>query len=310
MRQRQAMTTRMTGINVSDDRFISVNGPPLHRLPDWGLVRRTQGCEVHLHPPVDYEIHYQVDQYVLIHAFTGGEARRATGDGPLRLRSIRAGSTRLMTPGTRVRTVQAKPVEFLAIGVDQARFRDAADRAAGSKGWHASAVSNVVDPGLSAMFREIRRATISDPPGLEGYIAGLVDAVLARLVLRHLTLDTVASGAETLPPALARRLAQTIEDRLDGPIRVADLSDEAGLSRAHFSRAFARNFGTPPRDYILSRRIARARTMLTDTDLSASQIAMRCGFSNPSHLTTAFKQQLGLTPTAYRRALAQSGVQS
>ncbi|MEM7686513.1 MAG: AraC family transcriptional regulator [Pseudomonadota bacterium] len=33
---------------------------------------------------------------------------------------------------------------------------------------------------------------------------------------------------------------------------------------------------------------------------------MRCGFANPSHLTTAFKQELGLTPTAYRRALASS----
>ncbi|MEM1382326.1 MAG: AraC family transcriptional regulator [Pseudomonadota bacterium] len=109
--------------------------------------------------------------------------------------------------------------------------------------------------------------------------------------------------AGTAAPALARCLAQAIEDRLGGPIRVGALAAGVALSRAHFSRAFTQTFGMAPRDHILSRRTARARTPLTDTALAPSEIAMSWGFANPSHLNTAFRKEIGLTLTAYRQAL-------
>lgn len=274
-------------------------------MPDWALARRTTNYEFHLHPPVDYEIHYKVDQYVLIHAFTGGEARGALGNEPMRPRSFGAGSTRLITPGTRVRTVQSRPLEFLVIGIDPDSFGAAANSVTGTCAWRVRNMDNIMDPGLAALCGETRRSMIADPPGQEAYLAMLANAIVARIVLRHLETDVDVPGPEMLAPSLARRLANEIEEGLEETIRVQDLAARVGLSRAHFTRAFARSFGTPPRDYILSRRIARARAMLTDTDLSATQIAMRCGFANPSHLTTSFRKEIGLTPTDYRRALTQ-----
>lgn len=297
--------TRISGIAVAKDRFVSVNGPPLTRSPKWGLTAQTAEVEYHLCPAITYELHYQLPVYVVVHMFNSARGRYGAGDGPMVEVATEAHRTGLVPPGMAMRIIQDTPLEYLVIRVAPERF----NRIAGStaKGWSGlQEVFKTVDPALTALCTEMRRCMIAEPLGMGDYLDALTDALATRLVSAHLAeRSDNPEGPEMLSPAMARRLAQVVEDRLDGPIRVSDLAEEAGLSRAHFSRAFTRSFAAPPRDYILSRRIARARTMLTDTDLSASQIAMRCGFANPSHLTTSFRQEIGLTPTAYRRALAR-----
>lgn len=299
-------STRISGIDVAEDRFVSVNGPPLTKLPGWGMLLETPEVEYHLHPAIAYEVHYKVPIYVLIHAFNGAEGRFTTDIGPVNPWRIDQRTTCIVPPNEQVKVIQQTPLEFLALGIDPARV-DRIAKAVGPDWGGLDALFKTIDPALSALCTEMRRAMIAEHMGVGDYLDSLTDAVLTRLIGWHLAAPSEQpEGPEMLAPAVARRVGQRIEDSLDGPIRVADLAEAAGLSRAHFTRAFARNFGAPPRDYILSRRIARARTMLTDTDLSASQIAMRCGFANPSHLTTSFRQEIGLTPTAYRRALARS----
>ncbi|MEM1045276.1 MAG: AraC family transcriptional regulator [Pseudomonadota bacterium] len=217
-----------------------------------------------------------------------------------------AHGTCLVPPDLAIRIVQETPLEFLAIGIARSRVDRIAETAASD--WTGmSDIFKTTDPALAALSTEIRRSMIAEPVGTGDYLDALTDALLTRLVSWHLAPSSEQiDGPEMLSPAVARRLARLVEDNLGHPIRVTGLAAEAGLSRAHFSRAFSHRFGMPPRDYIRSRRIARARTMLTDTDCSATEIAMRCGFATPSHLTTAFRQELGLTPTAYRRALNTS----
>ena len=296
---------RISGIDVATDRFVSVNGPPVPKLPSWGVLLNTAQVEYHLHPAITYEVHYKVPIYVIIHAFNGAEGRFGMNEDPIGPWRIDARTTCIVAPEQQVRVVQTKPLEFLGLGVAPERVERIA-AIAGADWRGLDSLFKTIDPALSALCTEIRRSMISEPVGAGDYLDALTDALLTRLIGWHLTTPAeVSEGPEMLAPALAKRIGQRIEEALDGPIRVARLAEEAGLSRAHFSRAFARVFGASPRDYILSRRIARARRMLTDTDLSASEIAMRCGFSNPSHLTTSFRQEIGLTPTAYRRALAR-----
>ncbi|MEL7466968.1 MAG: AraC family transcriptional regulator [Pseudomonadota bacterium] len=303
-------TTRISGIDVADDRFISINGPALTRLPNWGLSVHTADVEYHLHPAITYEVHYRVPHYVLIHAFTGADGRSAIGAESIAHWRIDARTSCIVPPGQRVRVVQSTPLEFIALGISENRV----DRIAASvvPGWSGlDLMFKTIDPAMSALFAEMRRCMIAEPVGTGAYLDTLTGALLTRLLSWHLTESSEQTdGPEMLSPALVRRIANMVEECLEDSIRVSDLVDAAGLSRAHFSRAFTHSFGMPARDYIRSRRIARARSLLTETDLSASEIAMRCGFANPSHLTTAFRQELGLTPTAYRRALASSSESS
>ncbi|MEM6743000.1 MAG: AraC family transcriptional regulator [Pseudomonadota bacterium] len=296
---------RISGIDVAEDRFVSVNGPAMDRLPGWGMRVETEEVEYHLHPAIEYEVHYRVPFYVLIHAYAGADGRFSMGEGSPGPWRVEARTTCIVAPGERVRVIQTSPLEFLALGIAPERVERIARAAA--PGWPGvEGMFKTVDLALSAVCAEIRRTMIAEPMAPGAYLDSLTDALLTRLLGWHLApaAETV-EGPETLSPSLARRVAERIEARLDGSIRVADLAQEAGLSRAHFTRAFTHRFGAPPRAWILSRRIARARTLLTETELSASDIALRCGFATPSHLTTAFRRELGLTPTGYRRALTK-----
>jgi len=306
MNRRSSYVTRISGIEVADERFMNIHGPPLTRLPNWGLGIETEEIEYHLHPAITYEIHYQVDVYVFIHAFNGAQGRSGFGHAPLMPWRVSARDSCLVPPGFPIRIVQSTPLEFLGIGISPARFDRLLDKL-GSTWPGLDDIFKTTDPAIAVLSNEMRRSMIAEPVGSGDYLDALTDALMTRLITWHLASSSEQpDGPERLSPALARRLAETVEAQLDGPIRVSVLSAGAGLSRSHFSRAFVNTFGMTPQKYIISRRVARARSLLVDTDWSATEIAMRCGFANPSHLTTTFKRELGLTPTAYRRAFNQT----
>lgn len=287
------------GIEVAEDRFISVNGPAAERLPGWGLLRMTD-VEFHLHPPIAFEIHYRVPLFVTVHTFNGAPSRLAVGDGPLAPTRLSAGSALLVLPQTRVRCIQDAPLEFLALGIPPARVTRAVGAEA-AKEQDGAAV--MADAGLHALAGEIRRVLIAEPFAASAYLDALADAVIQRLADRHLARPLAAGASGGLPPAVARRVAEAVEARLAEGVCASDLAEAAGLSRSHFTRAFEASFGVPPGRYIAARRTARARTMLTEGGASMTEIAAACGFASPSHFATAFRQEIGMTPSAYRRAL-------
>ena len=97
----------------------------------------------------------------------------------------------------------------------------------------------------------------------------------------------------------ARDLA---DRRYGGVLDVDDLARAAGLSRAHFSRAFRAAFGEPPRHQIAVRRLERAASLLRHTDRSVADVCATVGLSSVGSFTSSFKRGYGVTPTAYRAA--------
>ncbi len=83
-------------------------------------------------------------------------------------------------------------------------------------------------------------------------------------------------------------------------LTVADLAGAAGLSPAHFSRAFRRAFGESPHVYLLTRRLERAAALLRMTDHTVADICVAVGFSSIGSFTTTFTRVHGQSPTAFR----------
>ena len=96
----------------------------------------------------------------------------------------------------------------------------------------------------------------------------------------------------------ARDLADA---RYAEPLTVEDLARAAGLSRAHFSRAFRRAFGVPPHAYLLTRRLERAAALLRGTEWSVAEICLSVGLQSIGSFTTSFTRTFGVSPTVYRR---------
>ena len=121
-----------------------------------------------------------------------------------------------------------------------------------------------------------------------------------------------SDGASATPNALARgglaawqqrRVAGYIDEHLAEEIPLSDLAGLAQLSPFHFSRAFKQSLGLPPHRYHIARRVDRAKHLLSDPDLSVTQIAVELGFHETSSFTATFRKFVGRTPTDFRRAL-------
>jgi AraC-like DNA-binding protein len=104
-----------------------------------------------------------------------------------------------------------------------------------------------------------------------------------------------------VPPARHLQRARDLVDaRYFEPLVVADLARVAGLSPAHFSRAFRRTFGESPHQYLLTRRLERAAALLRNTDRPVIEICFAVGLASLGSFTTSFRRVYGLPPAAYR----------
>ena len=106
-----------------------------------------------------------------------------------------------------------------------------------------------------------------------------------------------------LPPSRHLLRARDLADaHYAEPLTVDDLAAAARLSPAHFSREFRRAFGESPHQYLLTRRLERAASLLRSTDWSVARICVSVGLSSVGSFTVSFGRMFGMPPTAYRSA--------
>ena len=104
-----------------------------------------------------------------------------------------------------------------------------------------------------------------------------------------------------LSPFDLKRVVGLIEERLANPPSLVEMATAIGVSRRHFCRAFKQSTGKAPYTYLADYRMKQAVAMLSGTELTATEIALACGFSSSSHFTFAFRRAFGVSPLEYRR---------
>jgi AraC family transcriptional regulator len=105
-----------------------------------------------------------------------------------------------------------------------------------------------------------------------------------------------------LSRATLRRVLEFIHAHLDTDLSLTAMATTVGMSPYHFARLFKQSTGQSPHQYVIARRIAQAKHLLTTTELPIATIAYRVGFASQSHLARHFRQRTGVTPKAYRDA--------
>jgi len=94
--------------------------------------------------------------------------------------------------------------------------------------------------------------------------------------------------------------------RLAEPLSVDVLAAHVGVSARTLARRFADRLGTSPGAWLLARRVAEARTLLEETDLTVEAIADRVGLSSAVNLRRRFRDRVGTTPGGYRRTFRRA----
>ena len=86
----------------------------------------------------------------------------------------------------------------------------------------------------------------------------------------------------------------------DKDITLAQLARLYYLNENYIGRLFRRQMGVRFTAYLNQVRIAHARTLLLDTSLSVTAIAMKTGFNQVPYFNRCFKANTGMTPPAFR----------
>ncbi|MFS0723407.1 response regulator transcription factor [Paenibacillus sp. 1P07SE] len=101
---------------------------------------------------------------------------------------------------------------------------------------------------------------------------------------------------------LIRRVKTMIEERLDQEISLQLLADQVHLNHQYLSVLFKSETGQNFSAYVTSRRISKAKELLTGTNLKIYEVAQLSGYMSAKHFMSVFKNAEGITPTEYRES--------
>lgn len=138
----------------------------------------------------------------------------------------------------------------------------------------------------------------------DGLYVDTLAQMMAVHLARHHSSRSSAVGAPLERPisnAKMRRVVDFIEENLDRDLSLEVMALEAEISPLYLPRAFKTAIGQSPHQYVLQRRIQKARNLLMSTDIPIADIALAVGFSSQSHLSNWFLRLVGVSPASYRR---------
>ncbi len=157
-------------------------------------------------------------------------------------------------------------------------------------------------PHLRAAMTAVGAELASGGPGgplAAESLANLLAVHLIRHVSAPRRLERGRDGV--LPRGRLRAVVEYIEEHLDGCPTLAQLAAVVRLNPYHFARQFKAATGLPPHQYVILRRVERAKQLLqAGTDLSLAEVALRAGFSDQSQFSRHFKRLVGVTPGQFR----------
>ncbi|SDQ24093.1 AraC family transcriptional regulator [Pseudovibrio sp. Tun.PSC04-5.I4] len=134
-----------------------------------------------------------------------------------------------------------------------------------------------------------------DPLEVEAQLLALLDVVEQVQAGSHSTSSAFASMTD----ARLKKIEELVEDELASSLTVEDLARCVNLSAGFLNRSFKAATGKTPHDFIIERRLARARRLLRAQPNNLSSVAYECGFSSHAHMSSIFKNRLGLTPSQF-----------
>ena len=145
-------------------------------------------------------------------------------------------------------------------------------------------------------------AEVQSPGGTTRMFGDLMAQALALQLLRGHSPGTPVAALErsTLSRACVNRALEAIEANLSTGVSLAEIATAAAISPFRLSHGFKKATGVSLHQYVIQRRIERAKLMLRTTADPIAHIAAAVGFASQSHFTTVFKRLTGSTPRLYR----------
>jgi AraC family transcriptional regulator len=135
-------------------------------------------------------------------------------------------------------------------------------------------------------------------------VAQMMAVHLARTHSSHSKTSHATASNSSYPKISSwkmRHLSDYVEQNLDGDLSLEAMAQVIEISPLYLPRAFKAAYGRSPHQYVLTRRVEKAKELLRSTSLPVVEVALAVGFSSQSHLANWFLRLVGVAPAAYRK---------
>ena len=239
----------------------------------------------------------------LIHVFTGPVRHEWHVDGHLHRVNSGSGSVLIVPNGLEasVHVWRARPDMQWILEFDPTLMEQRIAQSLGGSRLELVPHLDITDSQLLRLLQTLHGDLCSGSPA--GSLFGeTVGAALALHLARHYS--TRSGATRPLTGAVAegslRRVLEYIQANLAGDLHLQELAEIADLSTFHFAKLFKRSTGSSPHQFVLQRRLERAKELLRNPHISLSEVSLRAGFADQSHLSNIFRRYVGLTPARFR----------
>lgn len=267
--------------NVAKSRNVGHEPERNMTVGDWHLSLLPRSAYEVAFRPVTSVIGFAFETQSGVHAFSSDAAR------PFR---TRPNSLSWLPAGCDVWSSSSEGGEYLTVSLDVDQHEDILSQGRFSDCLDGSALN-----AAHAIRRQLLVGCV-DELSVERHVTALKDSVMR--VLGPGAIESSASHWMT--NSRLRQLDEYIDAHLSERMTVAELAASCGLSAGFLNRAMQAATGRSSHEYVLDCRVGRARQMLCSSRLTVIQIALECGFSSHSHLTSTMRKRLGITPTLLR----------
>jgi AraC family transcriptional regulator len=249
-------------------------------------------------PPAEEDEGYLKHHSVVVHAGPAVEIELCSPGEKPRTAALRQGDVLVLPARVPYRLRWKEPWELLVVRLSEGEADSFLRETARS-------LPSLVVPAEDALLRELvlalRREVQCGTGGGELYAEALGAAMAAHLLRSygsHPSSDALRKGG--LPKRRLKQLREYVEEHLGAPLHLPELAGLAGASVRQFARAFKESTSLTPHQFVLLRRIERAKALLTESSLTVGEIAAACGFASQSRFTAAFRRVTRATPSAWR----------
>lgn len=151
------------------------------------------------------------------------------------------------------------------------------------------------------LFLKLFKILIDESKGEElPYSDKITNCIVKTIVLKILQIS-INDKEEAKSNEFVKTMVDYLDQHYLEEISLDKYYKELPFSKYYISRLFKSCMGTTPVNYIITKRMEKARILLNETNMKIMDIANEVGYKDIYYFTKLFKKEIGVAPTSYRK---------